>query len=93
VLLIVTSFRSRGLRRSVHPEFLTDMVPACRRPCRGAGRGEMMVTASIKQPSPAGPLGYWPVLDAAAGGWPATSEIDMLEDVNGLNNTSGTLHS
>ena len=29
-------FRSRGLRRSVHPEFLAGVVRACRRSCRGA---------------------------------------------------------
>lgn len=55
--------------------------------------GEMMVTASLKQPSPANPLGYWPGFwMLAPSGWPTTGEIDILEDVNGLSKTSGTLH-
>ena len=55
--------------------------------------GEMMVTASIKQPDPASPLGYWPgfwMLPPT--GWPATGEIDIMENVNGLSETAGTLH-
>jgi beta-glucanase (GH16 family) len=53
----------------------------------------MMVTASIKQPSPASPMGYWPGFwMLAPSGWPATGEIDIMENVNGLSKTSGTLH-
>jgi beta-glucanase (GH16 family) len=55
--------------------------------------GELMVTASIKQPSPASPMGYWPGFwMLAPSGWPATGEIDIMENVNGLSKTSGTLH-
>jgi beta-glucanase (GH16 family) len=55
--------------------------------------GEMMVTASIKQPSPASPMGYWPGFwMLAPTGWPGTGEIDIMENVNGLSRTSGTLH-
>lgn len=55
--------------------------------------GEMMVTASIKQPDPPNALGYWPgfwMLGPKA--WPMDGEIDILEDVNGLSAYSGTLH-
>jgi beta-glucanase (GH16 family) len=55
--------------------------------------GEMMVTASLRQPDPAHALGYWPGFwMLPPNGWPATGEIDILEDVNGLSKTSGTLH-
>ena len=60
--------------------------------------GEMEMTASIEQPNPATGLGYWPAFWAlgspmrAGGGWPTSGEIDMMEDVNGLNEASQTLH-
>jgi hypothetical protein len=60
--------------------------------------GKMEMTASIKQPNPANGLGYWPAFWAlgspmrAGGGWPGSGEIDMMEDVNGLNQASQTLH-
>ena len=63
--------------------------PAVRR----AAGGEMMVTASIKQPDVVHGLGYWPgfwMLGRAA--WPETGEIDILENVDGYSKTSGTLH-
>ena len=56
------------------------------------------MTALIKQPAPARGLGYWPAFWAlgspmrTGGGWPASGEIDMMEDVNGLNEASQTLH-
>jgi beta-glucanase (GH16 family) len=55
--------------------------------------GEMMVTASIKQPDVVHGLGYWPgfwMLGRTA--WPGTGEIDILENVDGYSKTSGTLH-
>jgi hypothetical protein len=55
--------------------------------------GEMMVTASIKQPDPASGLGYWPGFwMLAPSGWPRTGEIDIMEDVDGYSKVSGTLH-
>jgi beta-glucanase (GH16 family) len=70
--------------------------------------GEMEVTASIRQPGPADGAGYWPAfwmlgsgfrsrgagtagsMDCAS--WPATGEIDIMEDVNARSQVSGTLH-
>ena len=55
--------------------------------------GEMMVTASIKQPNPDYGLGYWPGFwMLGTGPWPMTGEIDIMEDVDGLSNESTTLH-
>jgi hypothetical protein len=60
--------------------------------------GKVEMTASILQPNPASGLGYWPAFWAlgspmrAGGGWPASGEIDMMEDVNVLNEASQTLH-
>lgn len=55
--------------------------------------GEMAVTASIRQPDPAGGLGYWPAFwMLGPGEWPGTGEIDILEDVNALAEHSGTFH-
>jgi F5/8 type C domain/Ricin-type beta-trefoil lectin domain len=60
--------------------------------------GELEITASIEQPAPANGLGYWPAFWTlgspmrAGGGWPTSGEIDMMEDVNGLNQASQTLH-
>ncbi|GAA4622625.1 hypothetical protein GCM10023196_015580 [Actinoallomurus vinaceus] len=60
--------------------------------------GKLEMTASIQQPNPASGLGYWPAFWAlgspmrAGGGWPTSGEIDMMEDVNGLNEASQTLH-
>jgi len=55
--------------------------------------GQMMVTASIRQPGPPGPLGYWPGFwMLGPGRWPGTGEIDILEDVNGTSQVAGTLH-
>jgi hypothetical protein len=60
--------------------------------------GKLEMTASIQQPNPANGLGYWPAFWALGspmrmgGGWPQSGEIDMMEDVNGLNEASQTLH-
>jgi hypothetical protein len=60
--------------------------------------GEMEMTASIEQPNPSDGLGYWPAFWAlgspgrTGGTWPTEGEIDMMEDVNGLNEASQTLH-
>jgi beta-glucanase (GH16 family) len=55
--------------------------------------GEMMVTASIKQPDPKSGLGYWPGFwMLGVNPWPTGGEIDIMEDVDGLSQESGTLH-
>ena len=60
--------------------------------------GKLEMTAEIEQPNPANGLGYWPAFWAlgspmrTGGGWPQSGEIDMMEDVNGLNEASQTLH-
>jgi beta-glucanase (GH16 family) len=53
----------------------------------------MKVTASIRQPDPPDAVGYWPAFwMLGPGTWPEHGEIDISEDVNGLSETSGTLH-
>ncbi|HEX3965928.1 MAG TPA: putative Ig domain-containing protein, partial [Trebonia sp.] len=60
--------------------------------------GQLEMTASVEQPNPANGTGYWPAFWAlgapmrTGGGWPQSGEIDMMEDVNGLNEASQTLH-
>lgn len=60
--------------------------------------GQLLMTASIKQPNPQQATGYWPAfwaLGRDASGvidWPRTGEIDMLEAVNGTSQVIQTLH-
>ena len=55
--------------------------------------GQLMVTAQIRQPDPADGLGYWPAFwMIGPGTWPGTGELDIMEDVNGLSEHSGTAH-
>jgi beta-glucanase (GH16 family) len=55
--------------------------------------GEMMVSASILQPDPAHGVGYWPGFwMLGPGQWPTDGEIDIMEDVDGISNTSATVH-
>ena len=55
--------------------------------------GQLEVTASIDQPSPASGLGYWPAFwMLGPGQWPENGEIDIMEDVNALSELSGTVH-
>ena len=63
--------------------------------------GELAVEASTQQPNVTGSaaLGYWPafwMLGAPFRGnylnWPGVGEIDIMEDINGLNSEFATLH-
>jgi hypothetical protein len=55
--------------------------------------GQLEVTASIQQPSPASGLGYWPAFwMLGPGQWPENGEIDIMEDVNALSQVAGTVH-
>jgi hypothetical protein len=61
--------------------------------------GQLMITASIKQPNVANALGYWPAFRAYGsayrgnpGLWPAVGETDIMEGVNGRAQSSETLH-
>jgi beta-glucanase (GH16 family) len=64
-----------------------------RRIFRVPAGGGLMVTASIRQPGPAGAIGYWPAFWLLGpGSWPEHGEIDVLEDVNGLDAHAGALH-
>ena len=89
--LVLKATRSGGTWRSGRIESTRDDFAA-------PPGGELELTASIKQPHPANGLGYWPAFWALGspmrkgGGWPASGEIDMMEDVNGLNEASQTLH-
>lgn len=70
--------------------------------------GEMLVSATIKQPDPTNGAGYWPAFWMLGNGyrqtgfgvaglmdcsaWPTTGEIDVMEDVNAMSDVAGTLH-
>ena len=89
--LVLRATRSGGTWRSAR-------IESTREDFTAAPGGELELTASIRQPHPANGLGYWPAFWAlgspmrAGGGWPASGELDMMEDVNGLNKASQTLH-
>lgn len=90
--LVLKAFRtSSGTWQSARLESTRDDFKA------PAG-GELEMTASMKLPSPSNGLGYWPAFAAlgspmrTGGTWPASGEIDMMEDVNKLDAASQTLH-
>ncbi len=67
-----------------------------------ANPGEMLKMSAILQqpnvPNGAGGMGYWPAFWAlgqpflTGGTWPSVGEIDMMENVNGRDETSSGLH-
>jgi beta-glucanase (GH16 family) len=62
--------------------------------------GQLEISASLRQPSPASGLGYWPAFwamgadarPAGATNWPGIGELDIMEDVNALSKHSTTFH-
>jgi beta-glucanase (GH16 family) len=60
--------------------------------------GKLEMTASIEQPDVANGTGYWPAFwalgspERSGGQWPEIGELDMLEDVNGDNKVTQTIH-
>jgi hypothetical protein len=61
--------------------------------------GQLLISATLRQPDPARALGYWPSFRAMGaayrgntGAWPAVGESDIMEDVNGREQLSATLH-
>jgi beta-glucanase (GH16 family) len=56
-------------------------------------KGELKVSASIKQPGVISGVGYWPAFWLLGpGSWPKHGEIDIFEDVNALSLHSAALH-
>jgi beta-glucanase (GH16 family) len=99
--LLITPVRLRGGWTSGRIETASSKFAA------PAG-GQMQVTATIRQLGPRRGLGYWPAFWMLGAGfrsrgsgtsgvmncrkWPSVGEIDVLENVNGLQDHSGTLH-
>lgn len=60
--------------------------------------GKLEMTASVEQPDVPDAIGYWPAFWAlgapirTGGQWPWVGELDMFEDVNGLDQAYQTLH-
>jgi beta-glucanase (GH16 family) len=60
--------------------------------------GELEMTASVQQVDVPDAIGYWPAFWAlgapirTGGQWPKIGELDMFEDVNGMNQASQTMH-
>jgi beta-glucanase (GH16 family) len=60
--------------------------------------GKLEMTASVEQPNVPDATGYWPAFWAlgapmrTGGQWPKVGELDMFEDVNGMNQASQTFH-
>ena len=60
--------------------------------------GKLEMTASLELPTGSGAVGYWPAFWAggtpirSGGPWPESGEIDMMEDINGLDSAAQTFH-
>jgi beta-glucanase (GH16 family) len=75
------------------PTWTSGRIQTTRAQFEAPAGGEMIISASIRQPNPTNAVGYWPGFWLLGpGAWPATGEIDILEDVDAYNLVSGTLH-
>jgi beta-glucanase (GH16 family) len=89
--LVVKAIRSGGSWTSAR-------IESTREDFRAPPGGELEMAASIELPHPPGGLGYWPAFWALGSPLRANAsvltagEIDMMEDVNGLNEAAQFLH-
>ncbi len=86
--------------RSVTGQWTSGRVETQRTDFAAPIGGQLEITASIQQPNPVSGVGYWPAFWAlgagargnGATGWPATGELDVMEDVNAGSQVSHTFH-
>jgi beta-glucanase (GH16 family) len=92
--LVIKAIKSGG-------EWTSGRIETQRSDFAARAGGILAVEASIMQPNvtPSDGAGYWPafwMLGASFRGvytnWPGIGEIDIMEDINGLSYTFGTLH-
>ena len=89
--LVLKAINSRGSWTSAR-------IESTREDFQAPSGGELEITASIEQPDPAHGMGYWPGFWAlgsparAGGDLVMSGEIDMMEDINGLNEAAQFLH-
>ncbi|MDA3914628.1 glycoside hydrolase family 16 protein [Oleiagrimonas sp.] len=87
-------------RRDANGQWTSARIETRRDDFHAPAGGMLRIEARIRMPDVHGPaaLGYWPAFWAlgksfrTARDWPASGEIDVMENVNGLNRVWGTLH-
>jgi len=89
--LVIKAIESKG-------KWTSGRIESTRDDFEAPSGGKLEMTASIQLPDVADGTGYWPAFwalgsDFRTGGqWPNVGEIDMMEDVDGINKASQTLH-